>query len=216
MPADCSTVTAHLLPKSNKPGRSHEQGFDWKVKTALPSLGFFCPVLKALRPVYKPHSVLPLRGWTAIYLCSRPGTQTKRAASCPCLTLLPAGVTRPYTLLRTPVVSYTTFSPSPHLLPTPKGDGLRRRLFVFCGPIRQVAPPRDFPGAALCGVRTFLDPVCTEPRPSDQPEAFSSYHISDIAFAGRPAPLTFYPRTAKMLEMILLLSACFTDLRRQL
>ena len=27
----------------------------------------------------------------------------------------------------------------------------------FCGPIRQVTSPRDFPGAVLCGVRTFLD-----------------------------------------------------------
>ena len=38
---------------------------------------------------------------------------TRRAASHPCLTLLPAGVTRPPALLRTPVVSYTTFSPFP-------------------------------------------------------------------------------------------------------
>jgi len=34
---------------------------------------------------------------------------------------------------------------------TPKG------LSVFCGPVRQIAPPRGFPGAALYGVRTFLD-----------------------------------------------------------
>jgi len=31
----------------------------------------------------------------------------------PCLALLPAGVTWPHALLRAPVVSYTTFSPSP-------------------------------------------------------------------------------------------------------
>ena len=28
---------------------------------------------------------------------------------------------------------------------------------VFCGPIRQIAPSRDFPGVVPCGVRTFLD-----------------------------------------------------------
>ena len=27
----------------------------------------------------------------------------------------------------------------------------------FCGPIRQVAPPRELPGTLPCGVRTFLD-----------------------------------------------------------
>ena len=38
----------------------------------------------------------------------------------PCLALLPAGVTWPRTLLRAPVVFYTTFSPSP---PLPNGRG---------------------------------------------------------------------------------------------
>ena len=28
---------------------------------------------------------------------------------------------------------------------------------VFCGPIRQITPSRDFPGAVPCRVRTFLD-----------------------------------------------------------
>ncbi len=44
----------------------------------------------------------------------------------PCLALLPAGVTWPHALLRAPVVSYTTFSPSPpHLFaPLPKGRGV--------------------------------------------------------------------------------------------
>jgi hypothetical protein len=40
---------------------------------------------------------------------------------------------------------------------------------VFCGPIRQVTPPRVLPGAVLYGVRTFLDPVTTGPRSPDQP-----------------------------------------------
>jgi hypothetical protein len=82
----------------------------------------------------------------------------------PCLALLPIGVTWPPTLLRAPVVSYTgppvgrprngsrrtpTFSPLPG----------RSRAVCFCGPIRQVAPPRELPGIVLYGVRTFLDPA---------------------------------------------------------
>ena len=37
------------------------------------------------------------------------------------------------------------------------------------------SPPRMFSGAALSGVRTFLDPAKAEPRLPDQPEALSSY-----------------------------------------
>ncbi|MEY2818025.1 MAG: hypothetical protein RL275_1488 [Chloroflexota bacterium] len=49
----------------------------------------------------------------------------------PCLALLPAGVTWPRTLLRAPVVSYTTFSPSRPLQ-------WRRSLFVSVALVRQV------------------------------------------------------------------------------
>ena len=45
----------------------------------------------------------------------------------PCLALLPAGVTWPHALLRVPVVSYTTFSPSP----SPYQGW---RAVCFCGP----------------------------------------------------------------------------------
>ncbi len=50
-------------------------------------------------------------------------------------------------------------------------------MFVFCGPIRQITPPRDFPGAVLYGVRTFLEPTLesADPRPSNRPEMRSSY-----------------------------------------
>ena len=56
----------------------------------------------------------------------------------PCLALLPAGVTWPCALLRTPVVSYTTFSPSPR----------RCGAVCFCGPnpagsrLSAASPPR--------------------------------------------------------------------------
>ena len=81
---------------------------------------------------------------------------------CPCLALLPAGVTWPPALLRTPVVSYTTFSPSP----SSQSDAA---AVCFCGPFRQVAPPRVLPDAVLYGVRTFLDPDNAGPRSPDRP-----------------------------------------------
>jgi len=100
------------------------------------------------RLAYKPHSVqrrFPVyaqglhpgpHAWAIISLSSLPGTQTRRAASCPCLALLPAGVTWPPALLRTPVVSYTTFSPSPlHMA----------KAVCFCGPVPAGCPVPGFP-----------------------------------------------------------------------
>ena len=53
----------------------------------------------------------------------------------PCLALLPAGVTWPPALLQTPVVSYTTFSPSPSPARRAKVTAV-----CFCGPF-----PAGFP-----------------------------------------------------------------------
>ena len=121
--------------------------------------------------------------------CSRPGAVRRRAVSHrqrrfrPCLALLPAGVTWPSALLRTPVVSYATFSPSlpPPGLPQiqriwgrcPRGGGggclflwpFSGRLAPFGG-----SPPRLLSDAVLYGVRTFLDPDYSGPRLPDQPE----------------------------------------------
>lgn len=48
---------------------------------------------------------------------------------------------------------------------------LRGRLSVSVALLRQITPPRDFPGTALYGVRTFLGAVRhTAPRPPGQPE----------------------------------------------
>ena len=94
----------------------------------------------------------------------------------PCLALLPAGVTWPRTLLRAPVVSYTTFSPS-----------LPKAAVCFCGPfpvgscLSAIFPstndglphPGCYPTPCSKGVRTFLDPVNAEPRLPNQPEAFA-------------------------------------------
>jgi len=42
----------------------------------------------------------------------------------------------------------------------------------FCGPLRQVTPPRVLPGTVLCGVRTFLSAASAAPRPPSQPEVY--------------------------------------------
>ncbi len=47
----------------------------------------------------------------------------------------------------------------------------RVAVVLFCGPIRQITPSRDFPGAAPCRVRTFLDRAEARPRPLNRPEA---------------------------------------------
>jgi hypothetical protein len=120
----------------------------WPVSRILSSVEFSVYALRCL-PVPRACAI--------ISLCSRPGTQTRRAASCPCLALLPAGVAWPPALLQTPVVSYTTFSPLPPAHP-PKGRG---RRFVSVALIRQISPSRGFPGAVPCGVRTFLSPSTT-------------------------------------------------------
>jgi hypothetical protein len=73
------------------------------------------------RPVYKPHSVQLLRACAIIYLeewlpnPSRglPGTYRDEQPHRSCLALLLVGVAWPRPLLNAPVVSYTTFSPSP-------------------------------------------------------------------------------------------------------
>lgn len=36
----------------------------------------------------------------------------------------------------------------------------------FCGPIRQIAPPRVLPDAMPCGARTFLDCNCRRGHPT--------------------------------------------------
>jgi hypothetical protein len=40
---------------------------------------------------------------------------------------------------------------------TPPFHPYRKPAVCLCGPVRQVAPPRELPGKVLYGVRTFLD-----------------------------------------------------------
>ena len=89
----------------------------------------------------------------------------------PCLTLLPTGVAWPSALLQMPVVSYTTFSPSPLIIPSlSQRRGIMKGLFISVALFRQVSLPRMLSDAVLYGVRTFLDPDNAEPRLPDQPE----------------------------------------------
>ena len=93
------------------------------------------------------------------------------------LGLAPAGGYLAAALLRTPVVSYTTISPLPHLSPHPStfpvegGESGRYVSVARSGRFSSEggSPPRVLPGGLLCGVRTFLDPGHPEPRPSDWP-----------------------------------------------
>lgn len=96
-----------------------------------------------------PHrSMRPTRDWRppggrCTYGDEQPPAVRRRLR--PCLALLPAGVTWPRTLLRAPVVFYTTFSPLQPSSPPPfrgrKGGG----AVCFCGPFRQVHASRRFP-----------------------------------------------------------------------
>lgn len=114
---------------------------------------------------FTPQGLRPcLLASAIIYLCGLPETQMERAAPSPLFDLAPDGGCLAARI-------------------TADAGGLLRRLFImtgrqnrsrctrhrvrravfgpsavlFCGPIRQIAPSRGFPGAVPCGVRTFLD-----------------------------------------------------------
>src|SRR3990172_499518 len=139
-------------------------------------------IIKRLRPVYKPHSVHGAEAPLGSHLSGRrvatslgaayPGLAfpTRGKGTCedepspivhrqfrPCLALPPAGVPWPHALLRAPVVSYPTFSPSP---PPPAPEGWRGGC-LFLWPVSgrfapfSGSPPRLLSDAVLFGVRTF-------------------------------------------------------------
>ena len=103
----------------------------------------------------------------------------------PCLALLPAGVTWPSALLQMPVVSYTTFSPSPRTPCGVTGLSVSVALIRQVNSSRRCSPPRVLSDAVLYGVRTFLDPDNAEPRSPNRPEATSSYTQGVRASTGR-------------------------------
>jgi len=115
-------------------------------------------------------------------LCAAyPGLLTTRAASCPCLALLLAGVTWPPALLQTPVVSYTAFSPSPSC------DG---SLFLWPDPADCSAP--GFPRRHALWSADFPRPFA-EARGRDRPASLKtkvSYRLSKAESTGAVGPQT--------------------------
>jgi len=113
-------------------------------------------------------------------LAAYPGVSSEQLT--PCLALLPTGVAWPRTLLPAPVSSYLTFSPShPSCILTQIqriwGDQERVAL-CLCGPIRQITPSRELPGAVLYEVRTFLDAILRWRR--DHPASLRHVHHTMI------------------------------------
>jgi len=95
-------------------------------------------------------------------------------ALCPCLALLPAGVTWPAALLRLPVVSYTAFSPLPGLSVQPFGG-----LFLWPDPTGCPVPGVTRRRALWSA--DFPQPCKPGPRSPDQPGSFLSYYeICDL------------------------------------
>ena len=142
-------------------------------------------LLLRARSVYKPHSVKHWHSQCSVDHLSglqvslqlkqptRNSTRTSRSRPianneiCPCLALLLVGVAWPPTLLLTPVVSYNVIAEQSRTNSTSELAHLctltRLNKFswavCFCGPVRQVSPPRVLPDTMPCGVRTFLSPT---------------------------------------------------------
>ena len=149
----------------------------------------------------------PTRGWST---CGGGQPPVVHRRLRPCLALLPAGVTWPSALRQMPVVSYTTFSPSPR--------ARRCGAVCFCGPLpagsrlSAASPPRLLTDAVPYGVRTFLDPVNAEPRLPDQPESKTSYTLAVAAstFAHMPNPKAFGLCVKSIRVCVLLLHLGYT------
>ncbi len=133
---------------------------------SIPLWGF-CPAIswtarletKCLRPAYKPHFVrrrnVGLRSEEFL-----PDALPGRSSLC---AAYPELERREQRLVPAWPCSRRGLPGRPHccrrrwsLTPPFHHDRLAAAV-CFCGPIRQVTSPRGFPGAVLCGVRTFLD-----------------------------------------------------------
>ena len=123
------------------------------------------------------RSMQPTRDWRppgggCTYGDEQPPAVRRRLR--PCLALLPAGVTWPRTLLRAPVVFYTTFSP----LPPSCGAAV-----CFCGPFRQVHASRRFPRPGCyptpCSMECGLSSTPTT-QDRDRPTDLRHFHDTRI------------------------------------
>ncbi len=146
-----------------------------------------CPSQPISRVLF-PSPLTPLRvaiiylgWWLPTISSSLPGTQTGRVIPRPrstsdvdrgtrphCLALLRVGVTWPPVSPRTPVVSYTTFSPSPRrLILSTCRRRVRHGCLLFCGPFPSGLPDLGLPSTAPYGARTFLVPYPGRDRLAD-------------------------------------------------
>jgi hypothetical protein len=144
---------------------------------------------RRLRSACKPHSVRRvaqvytvrlrpcLLASAIIHLGGLPETQSERAAPSSLLDLAPGGgclavhiTVSAGGLLRRLFTMTGPMSPARISFPS-NPTRPRCPAVVFCGPIRQISPSRDFPGVVPCGVRTFLDSPNREPRSLGRPEA---------------------------------------------
>lgn len=131
------------------------------LRSSRPISRVLCP-----RPLARSRVAIIYLGWRLPTTSSGlPGTRTERTAPCSrllkesrvrphCLVLLPVGVAWPPVSPRTPVVSYTTFSPSPRRTALTASPRLSSSLWPF-----SVRSPR--PGITqhrVLGARTFLAP----------------------------------------------------------
>jgi hypothetical protein len=118
-------------------------------------------ILSNLRdPVYARRLRPGYHIWTVISLCSLPGTDSEASSFSSLFGLAPGGG------CLAARIAADAGGLLHHLFTL---TALPRRI-VSVALVRQVSPSRDFPGAVLCGVRTFLDPTNAGPRPSGQPE----------------------------------------------
>ena len=95
---------------------------------------------------------------------------------CLCLTLLQAGVAWPRTLLPTPVVSYTTFSPLPLSYSSPNSEGIgrgRRGRSVSVARSGRLPRPGSYP--APCSVECGLSSMARHHR--DHPVSLGIFII---------------------------------------
>jgi len=99
--------------------------------------------------VYAPKGSIPAPAWAVISLGGLPGRDSDASRVSSLLGLAPGGG----------CLAARIAADAGGLLHRLFTLAALRRQSVSVALFRQVAPSRDFPGAVLCGVRTFLDPA---------------------------------------------------------
>jgi hypothetical protein len=148
-------------------------------RTSPSQWGFVRPKFKCLRPVYKPHSVRRRSAWTVISLGGLPGTQRDEQSLIPVRPCSRRGLPgRPHYCGRR-----WSLTPPFHHHP-PEG----RQLFSVARSGRLLRPGvSPAPRSMECGLSSTTH-RSAPPRPSDRPEALSSYLPRARASISRQPP----------------------------